>query len=278
MSKLLLVPVVDIPLLGDIFTINMNQIYEKRKTGVIDPFEDKGMEFLQWLNKFFDMRSPLALKRVFTDPFVLSSPLNLPIKVKAISCSSNNLKQFAEDLSDLNIDHATILVPETKDIDGNNIPAEGFDHALAVSLELRKAYIVLVDEKSADEKRITESEPYHWSGHFMGEGKNPKPPYYQYFRMCEKQDNICDSQKTGGPYLEALKNGDWIYIYFTTHEGPNIYLKRKDFVDIIGKDGDIYHKAIVNRKYGSVLVLNRETAKSFLSIIGNVYIAARSYL
>ena len=125
--------------------------------------------------------------------------------------------------------------------------------------------IVLVfEEKSKGENN--ESNEIWW-GHFaQGKaGKNMKGPYDQHGKFCEAVMRITESDLEGDTegFLRALKEGRFIYVYVTTHDGPTVYLTAKDLPDI--KCNSL-----------GVLILNREVTQRILGPIFNVYALTRS--
>eukprot|EP00595_Chromulina_sp_UTEXLB2642_P001611 CAMPEP_0196763490 /NCGR_PEP_ID=MMETSP1095-20130614/4203_1 /TAXON_ID=96789 ORGANISM="Chromulina nebulosa, Strain UTEXLB2642" /NCGR_SAMPLE_ID=MMETSP1095 /ASSEMBLY_ACC=CAM_ASM_000446 /LENGTH=77 /DNA_ID=CAMNT_0042116831 /DNA_START=2150 /DNA_END=2380 /DNA_ORIENTATION=+ len=69
-----------------------------------------------------------------------------------------------------------------------------------------------------------------------------------------------------------MYEGNWLYIYQTTYDGPNIYLTREDFEDV----GFSYHKKIPGMKYGSLLIINRDSTFNYLSFISEAYKVIRN--
>ena len=108
----------------------------------------------------------------------------------------------------------------------------------------------------------------------MSSGKKNKPAYHQYFKMCQLQDTITD-KKSDASFLDTFSGGDWLYIYFTTHDGANIFFTRDNFIQDIPK----FHSVTENnmeKKYGSMLILNREASFNYLGLVRDPYMACRN--
>ena len=130
----------------------------------------------------------------------------------------------------------------------------------------RDQIVLVFEEKSKAENSVSNNS---WLGHFIQQGKNgqDKGPYDQYGKFCQAVASITESdlEDDQGGYLRALKEGRFIFVYATTHEGPTVYLTAQDLPHI------------QSNSLG-VLVLNRDVAERILGTIFDVYALTRSAL
>ena len=141
---------------------------------------------------------------------------------------------------------------------------------MLLNLKEHKKTIIFFDEKSREETPDSEMSTL-FNAH-------------QYLRMCNRQDEIISSDNdTNGidndSYVAAMRNGNWVYIYVSTKTDNDIFLTRDDFDDSSTNDKSkiIHERKGNNIKYGSMLVISRDTVKSFLSFLSDSYLASRSF-
>lgn len=127
--------------------------------------------------------------------------------------------------------------------------------------------IVAVFEKKSKEEDSDNNEV--WLGHFYKDNNQDKDcirrPYEQYFKFCAATSSITEDDLDGdNGFLRALKEGRFVYVYVTTHPGPNVYLTPEDLNGIAATNSS------------GIIVLNRDVTKNILGITFDVYALARS--
>eukprot|EP01036_Dinobryon_divergens_P024264 gene24264-32699_t len=93
-----------------------------------------------------------------------------------------------------------------------------------------KDEIVVVFNKKSKEEGSDNNEV--WLGHFYKDNQDKncsQRPYEQYFKFCAARSRITEDDLDGdNGFLGALKEGRFVYVYVTTHPGPNAYLTPED--------------------------------------------------
>jgi hypothetical protein len=102
--------------------------------------------------------------------------------------------------------------------------------------------------------------------------------------MCVTQDSIQETDLkpvTGvddsGGFLRTMYEGDWLFVYTSTkYTGPNLFLKRSDFDDKVEMKLQKLHEVDPKKKYGSLMVLNRDSTLKYLGMIAEPYAMMRN--
>ena len=191
----------------------------------------------------------IIVPQIFNDIEPLSSSRNLTAWKKTIKAINSNL--FLKEPRPNN-DHCDLMlfVRMVTSITTSSQTKIGRDEIVLVLEVKTKA------ENSSGNKI--------WRGHFIQQGNGP---YNQYGKFCQTVASITESdlEDDQGGYLRALKEGRFIYVYVTTHDGPTVYLTAQDLPHI------------QSNSLG-VLVLNGDVAKRILGTIFDVYALTRSVL
>jgi hypothetical protein len=199
----------------------------------------------------FDLLSRgIIVPRIFKDIRPLSSSQNLTAWKKSIRAINSNLV-LKEPRP--NNDHCDLMLFARMVTSTTTTSSQ---------TKIGRDEIVLVfEQKSKAENSFSNKV---WLGHFIQQGKGP---YDQYGKFCQVVASITESdlEDDQGGYLRALKEGRFIFVYATTHEGPTVYLTAQDLPHI------------QSNSLG-VLVLNRDVAKRILGTIFDVYALTRSAL
>jgi hypothetical protein len=72
-----------------------------------------------------------------------------------------------------------------------------------------------------------------------------------------------------GGYLDALKQGNWMFIYMTTVETPDVLVEGKHLAAMVSTSSAA--------STGKVLVMGKESTMGFMSIFGDAYEAGRAF-
>jgi hypothetical protein len=135
-----------------------------------------------------------------------------------------------------------------------------------------KKYVLFIDLKSLVE---TETDPQKrfFLGHFH-ETTHDKTilPYSQYGEMRKRVNSIVDADLEGdNGYLTALKEGRYLFVYITTHEGRSVYVTPNNLAAI-------YPLSLQHNESKSlgVIVLNRAVTQKILGPSFESYILPRS--
>mmetsp|Transcript_15082 Transcript_15082/g.13627 ORF Transcript_15082/g.13627 Transcript_15082/m.13627 type:complete len:830 (+) Transcript_15082:96-2585(+) len=206
------------------------------------------------------------LMELYTSKF----PVNKLVRQPNVISSVYSISSWKIDIKNVNAESVAILKPYSE----NKSTNEHYDLGLFVPFN-NNYHLVVIDSKSVDEIPLVVKS----SSTILR--KKDKPLYYQYFDLCNLQNEISEEEVrdlNSTNYLRAMYEGKWLYIYQTSYNGPNIFLQRDDFIDEIGlNDTDVYHKKKPNLRYGSVLIINRETTLNYLGFISDAYRVVRNY-
>ena len=232
-------------------TVEQNGTQKNLKQWEVDTFEQASGE-KNLAKKLFllDLLSRgIIVPQIFNDIEPLSSSRNLTAWKKSIKAINSNL--FLREPRPNN-DHCDLMlfVRMVTSITTSSQTKIGRDEIVLVLEVKTKA------ENSSGNKI--------WRGHFIQQGNGP---YNQYGKFCQTVASITESdlEDDQGGYLRALKEGRFIYVYATTHDGPTVYLSAQDLPHI------------QSNSLG-VLVLNGDVAKRILGTIFDVYALTRSVL
>ena len=162
-----------------------------------------------------------------------------------------------------NEDHCDLMMFVKMRKDGNGSP---------------KNMVIAIETKSRGESS------YHsrgsegvWRGHFsVYEGeKKTSDEYAQYFQFCNAVSSITDVDLVGDcGYLRALMEGNFLYVYATTHDGPNVHLTPEDLKETTPKPTSTSTPTPIHSQ--GILVLSREISKNILGFTFDFYALTRS--
>ena len=134
------------------------------------------------------------------------------------------------------------------------------------SLVSRDEIVVVFEEKSKEEGSDNNEV---WLEHFYQDKDGSHPPSEQYFKFCAATSIIVEEDLDGdGGFLRALKEGRFLYVYLTTHPGPNVYLTSEDLKGIAATNS--------SGLLAQLVLMNRDVTKNILGITFDVYALARS--
>ena len=90
---------------------------------------------------------------------------------------------------------------------------------------------------------------------------------FRQFRDMNEVALNCSSSKLAGGYLDALKQGNWMFIYMTTVDTPDLLVEGKHMAANMS----------THASTGNVLVMGKNSTMGFLSIFGDAYEAGRGF-
>jgi len=193
----------------------------------------------------------------------LELSINKQVNEYSITSSVESISQWKNEIK--GISDSSVAVMKSSYKDGSF--KENYDFGLLAAFK-DHSLLIFIDAKSFDKSISPNRSSISRKNRF-------KPFYYNYFDMCNIQNEITEEEVMGlksTNYLRAMYEGNWLYIYQTTYNGPNIYLSRDDFED----DENSYHKKIPGMKYGSLLIINRDSTFNYLSFISEAYKVIRN--
>ena len=86
----------------------------------------------------------------------------------------------------------------------------------------------------------------------------------------------CSSKKKlSGGYLDALKRGNWLYVYMTTVETADVLIDGRHLPEKLHNNSSL--RVMRQASTGKVLVMGKKSTMGFMSIFGDAYLAGRGY-
>jgi hypothetical protein len=267
--------ILSLNLLKDVFeclpkTLPKVSINRIRRSNQLSGSDGVNVDIKSWFeNVFSDILSASSpIHAMFSQPFSVGKVHGQ--RIGYIESGNRNVSLWKKDIKALT-GSFHFKLPE----EGSN--EESCDAYLFVELpnpstDTLEKYVLFIDLKSLDESETNPKKRF-FLGHFH-ETTHDKTvlPYSQYGKMQKRVNAIVEADLEGdNGYLAALREGRYLFVYITTHEGRSVYVTHSNLAAI-------YPLSLQHNESKSlgVIVLNRAVTQKILGPSFESYILPRS--
>lgn len=175
------------------------------------------------------------------------------IREELITSSVSHLGQWKNDLKTVKVNCMAFLKPLTS----CKRNSENYDYGLLLPFTTGDKLTVFIGLKSTNK-----------------EGSSSL--INKYIAGCVVQDSITEEDlKNDNGYLRSISDGDWVYLSFSDDDGSNRFITRDHLNDNYSYRST-QHMKQEHRKYGSMIILNREYTERYFSFVSEPYMMLRN--